>query len=229
MQNPASWKHDFKINLTKDEVDALLQGTMPALNYGGTEGRIWDRGMITPTGAHLRALTEELEARFLDLEKALRSMPDELKFRYSKPQNETKFPNVDLEALKRQFDNAGGRAISAMEQMVQDGSTMKKGAFLVDEASKYINEFVMPPATPPLSANGGGGRGGAGGVHDQQQQKAGAVGGGGGAGAMAQEMMLAAPSVEIAERSWAEARRVAEEKENALKKVMRKNKKLLGL
>ena len=225
LQSPASWKHDFKINLTKDEVDALLKGTMPALHYGGTDGRIWDRGMITPTGAHLRALTEELEARFLDLEGALRAMPDELRFRPSKPQNEIRFPNVDLEALKRQFDNVGGRAVSAMEQMVQDGSTMKKGAFLVDEASKYINEFVMPPVTPPPSATGGGARAGGGGAGQHQHYPPQAAAGG---GLMAPDVMLA-PSVDIAERSWTESRRVADEKENALKKVIRKNKKLLGL
>lgn len=217
LQNPGGWKSDFKINLTKDEVDALLKGSMPAVNYGGQDGRIWDRGMITPTGAHLRALTEELEARFLDLEKALREMPDELRFRPSKPQNEMKFPNLDLEALKRQFENAGGRGVSVMEQMVQDGSTMKKGAFLVDEASKYINEFVMPPVTPPPSAAGTGNvRGG------QQQASGGAAHQGG-------EHVVMQASPDITERHLHEAKRVADEKENALKKIIKKNKKLLGL
>ncbi|KAK1036700.1 hypothetical protein LTR33_016313, partial [Friedmanniomyces endolithicus] len=121
LYNPAFWKADFKINLTKDEVDALLKGTIPAINYGGQGGRVWDRGMITQSGSHLRALTEELEARFLDLEQALREMPEDLRFRPSKPQNETKFPAADLEALKRGFYNFAARGPSVMEQMVQDG------------------------------------------------------------------------------------------------------------
>ncbi|KAK3071143.1 hypothetical protein LTR53_009186 [Teratosphaeriaceae sp. CCFEE 6253] len=212
LHNPAFWKADFKINLTKDEVDALLTGTLPAINYGGQEGRVWDRGMITQSGSHLRALTEELEARFLDLEHALREMPEALRFRPGKPQNELKFPNVDLESLKRSFDNLAARGPSVMEQMVQDGSTMKKGAFLVDEASKYINEFVMPPATPPPSARAG-----------QQQQAT------GGAAVTNGTEQPAAPSLEVAERQLLDARRVAEENEGRLKKLIKKNRKLLGL
>ncbi|KAK1069896.1 hypothetical protein LTR74_004527 [Friedmanniomyces endolithicus] len=219
LYNPAFWKADFKINLTKDEVDALLKGTIPAINYGGQDGRVWDRGMITQSGSHLRALTEELEARFLDLEQALREMPEDLRFRPSKPQNETKFPAADLEALKRGFDNFAARGPSVMEQMVQDGSTMKKGAFLVDEASKYINEFVMPPATPPSSA--GGTRGG--GQQGQQGQQQGQAGG----GAVGEEVV--APSLEIAERQLLDARRLAEENEGRLRKLIKRNKKLLGL
>ena len=217
LQHSTNWKPDFKLNLTKDEVDALLKGTMSAVHYGGDEGRTWSRGMVTPSGAHLRALTEELEARFLELEAALRGMPAELRFRPSKPQNETAFPALDLEALRRQFESGGGRGVSVMEQMVQDGSTMKKGAFLVDEASKYVNEFVMPPVTPPPSAGvAGGGR---------AQAMAGAAG----PAAQGVEAVAQQASPEITERQLQEARRVAEEKENALKKVIKKNKRLLGL
>lgn len=212
LSTPATWK-DFDVSLSKDEVEALLKGTVPGIRYGGADGRLWDRGLVTPSGAHLRALTEELELRFLELEKAIRELPEELRFRPSKPQNEMKFPNLDLEALKRQYENAGGRGVSVMEQMVQDGSTMKKGAFLVDEASKYINEFVMPPATPPPSAGGGG-----------KQQAS-----GGGAQSAASVEPHPPPSVDIAERQLNEARRVADERETALKKVMKKNRKLLGL
>ncbi|KAK1077105.1 hypothetical protein LTR33_008371 [Friedmanniomyces endolithicus] len=219
LYNPAFWKADFKINLTKDEVDALLKGTIPAINYGGQDGRVWDRGMITQSGSHLRALTEELESRFLDLEQALREMPEDLRFRPSKPQNEIKFPAADLEALKRGFDNFAARGPSVMEQMVQDGSTIRKGAFLVDEASKYINEFVMPPATPPSSA--GGTRGG--GQQGQQGQQQGQAGG----GAVGEEVV--APSLEIAERQLLDARRLAEENEGRLRKLIKRNKKLLGL
>ena len=61
-QNPASWKPDFNIKLTRDEVEALLHGKVPCIQYGGEEGRIWDRGIVSPSGAHLRALSHELEA-----------------------------------------------------------------------------------------------------------------------------------------------------------------------
>lgn len=222
LANPASWKTDFNIKLTKDEVDALLKHTVPAIQYGGEEGRIWDRGMVTPSGAHLRALNQELERRFLDLEDALQSMPEELRWRPTKPQNETRFPSFDLEALKRDFENVGARGVSVMEAMVQDGSSMKKGAFLVDEASRYINEFVMPPATPPPSVGGGSNSG------RQQQQQAGAQQQQQQVPAMQTEI-LPAHSVEAAERQLQEARKASDEREANLKKAMKKNKKALGL
>ncbi|KAM0707529.1 hypothetical protein Q7P35_004174 [Cladosporium inversicolor] len=222
LANPASWKTDFNIKLTKDEVDALLKHAVPAIQYGGEEGRIWDRGMVTPSGAHLRALNQELERRFLDLEGALQSMPEELRWRPTKPQNETRFPSFDLEALKRDFENVGARGVSVMEAMVQDGSSMKKGAFLVDEASRYINEFVMPPATPPPSVGGGSNSG------RQQQQQAGAQQQQQQVPTMQTEI-LPAHSVEAAERQLQEARKASDEREANLKKTMKKNKKALGL
>ena len=85
--------------LTKEKVEGLLRGTLPCFRYGGESGSTWDRGMITPSGAHLRALTEELENRVLELEKNLREFSEELKFHPTKPQNEMKFPAFDLENL----------------------------------------------------------------------------------------------------------------------------------
>lgn len=212
------WKSEFNVKLSKDDVDALLTGKIPAVHRGGDDGRTFDRHMITPSGAHLRALTKELEARFLELEKALREMPEELKFRPAKPQNEMKLPSFDLEELKRKYENVGGRGVSVMEQMVQDGSTMKKGAFLVDEASKYINEFVMPPVTPPPSAGSGQTRGGQNATQAGAQQTQHGAGEG-----------PSVPSVDIAERSLTEAKRQADERENALRKMLKKNKRILGL
>jgi CCR4-NOT transcription complex subunit 4 len=228
LQNPAFWKSDFKINLTKDEVDALLNGKIPAVRYGGEDGRIWSRGLVSPTGAHLRALTEELEKRFLELEGWVRELGESGeagKWKPSKPANEVKFPSIDLEALKRSFENGNGvagRGVSVMEQMVQDGSTMKKGAFLVDEASKYINGFVMPPATPPPSSQTAGGTAGGGTSAGTKGQEKGS----GQAHAMENLMR---ESVEIVERQVQEARRMAEEREGALKKVIKRNKRVLGL
>lgn len=213
----AHFKADFKYAPTKEEIDALIKGTIPAIHYGGEDGRILDRGMISPSGAHLRALTEELEKRFLELEKALQDMPEELRFKPTKPQNETKFERMDLEALRRSYENGVQRGASVMEQMVQDGST-KKGAFLVDEASKYINEFVMPPVTPPPQ-------------RQQQQQQHGE-----GKKEQQHTSHLNCPgqagmhfNLAVAERQLNEARRADDERQNSLKKMIKKNKKLLGL
>ncbi|KAF2209384.1 hypothetical protein CERZMDRAFT_47499 [Cercospora zeae-maydis SCOH1-5] len=206
-----NWQTDLKFDLNKNDVEALLTGKVPAIYYGGDEGHVFDRGMIAPSGANLRALTRELETRFLELERALREMPEESRFRPSKPQNDLKLPAIDLEAVKRQYENGSSRGPSVMEQMVQDGATLKKGAFLVDEASKYINEFVMPPVTPPPSA--------------AMQARAHPSATDGTGSAMEQNV----PSAEVAERQLRDAQKNAEERESALRKVVKKNKKLLGL
>ena len=211
LTNPASWRPDFQANLTKKDIEDLLTGKVPAIHYGGEDDRTWTRSTITSTGAHLRALSQALETRVLELEKALREMPEECHFRSPKPQNETKLPTIDLEELRRHFENAGGRGVSMMEQVVQDGSTMKKGAFLVDEASRYLNEFVMPPATAHPSVNTSGGRG---------PSLTGAQAGPG-------ETMV--PNADMAERQLNESKRIAEEKETALRKMIKKNKRILGL
>lgn len=208
------FKKDFHIDLTPAELSSLLKGKVPAIRYGGDDGRIWDRGMVSPTGAHLRALTAELEQRFLELEKAIEDLPEELRYRPAKPQNETRFPSLDLEALRRQFEGSvGGRGVSVMEQMVQDAGAMKKGAFMVDEAARYVNEFVMPPATPPPSTNSM--------ATGKAQQFAGLAADVSG--------ITQGANPEITERQLNEARRVAEERDVALKKVVKKNRKAMGL
>ncbi|GAB7366599.1 hypothetical protein MBLNU230_g8584t1 [Neophaeotheca triangularis] len=230
--NSAFWNGDFKVSLTKNEIDALLKEAAPAVHYSSGGNRSsWGRGVVTPTGAHLRALTEELEQRFLELEAHMRTLPEELRFHTTKPQNELGFPALDLDTMKRAFldrqqlqgrggawgksGGESGRGVSVMEQMVQDGGS-KKGAFLVDEAQRYINEFVMPPAASMAGANGrySGAEG---------QVEAGAQDEASRAGA------AAAVRSGVGERQMADAKRVGEERENALRKMIKKNKKLLGL
>lgn len=206
--NPSDAKN---IHLTKDEINALLTGKVPAIHRSDHP---FDRHMITPSGAHLRALTKELESRFLELEKALREMPEDLHFRPSKPQNEMKLPSVDLEALRRSFEDratgGGGRGVNVMEQMGVEGSGMRKGGFLVDEAGRYVDEFVMPRVgTPTTMANGSGA-----GANGQQQR--------------AEDVVQGPVSVDIAERRVGEARRMAEEREGQLRKVVKRNKKVAG-
>jgi CCR4-NOT transcription complex subunit 4 len=232
-----NWRADFKLNLSKNEVDDLRAGRYPAINYSElhSENNPWERGMVTSSGAHLRALTTDLESRFVELEQALRHMPHGFHFKPGKPQNEAKFSSIDLAALAREYDDAasggarggGGnaRGPNVMEQMVQDGANLRKGAFLVDEASRYINEFVMPPVTPPPASSSNHGHGGAG--------KGGKQGSGNGSqGGHGQQHNLAehaVPSLEVAERQLLEAKRQADEREVALKKQIKKNKRSLAL
>ncbi|KAK5163882.1 uncharacterized protein LTR77_010276 [Saxophila tyrrhenica] len=218
-------QEDGKLNLTLDNVRALLSGAVPAHRYGGTDNRIWDRGYVTPFGTHVRALPQEQEERLLELERAVYGKPEDYRFKPSKPQNEIVFPDVDLRAVEREFENVSGRGVSVMEQMVQDQSTMRKGAFLVDEASRYINEFVMPPATPPPSAGAvpSGSIVGGMGVTGAQMAQGQAVDG------AAAQAGVAMPNMAFLEQQLSVARKEVEEREKQLKKAMNKNRKALGL
>lgn len=220
--NPEWWNPNLKVNLTGDEITGLLNGTTPAIHYGGDGQRLWNRGMVTPTGVHLRALTAELEMRFLELEEAMRKLPEDLKFRPSKPQNEFRFPKVDLQGALAELENKG-HGVSVMEQMVQDGSGMKKGAFLVDEAGRYLDGFVMPPVTVAMTSEAG--------------ADAGDINNSGGGGVakstkVSREHPPRPPPAQLeayAERALAEARKSVEDGEATLRKAMKKNRKILGL
>ena len=75
----------------------------------------------------------------------------------------------------------------------------KKGSFLVGNAEGYINEFVMPVNS---MRNG----------HEERE-----------------DLDLVKKSLDELERLWGDARRVAEEKEGQVRKVIKRNRKLAGL
>ncbi|KAL1306305.1 hypothetical protein AAFC00_004388 [Neodothiora populina] len=157
---------------------------------------------------------------------------------------EDEFPRIDLVKLKRvleEFERYGGRRdANAMEKAVEEGS--KKGSFLVDTAGKYVNEFVLPtygaPSVAGLATHSGNapvgvGVGGVGATsavaklgpgaaplvgENQQQMEGGAV-----------QDMRAGLSVHEAEKMLSEAKKVLEEREAQLRKVVKRNRKLVGL
>lgn len=155
------------------------------------------------------------------------------------------FPRIDLIKLKRvleEFERYGGRRdANAMEKAVEEGS--KKGSFLVDTAGKYVNEFVLPTYGAPSVA----------GVANNGNAAVG-LGAGGGLGATSVVAKLGpgpfvsgvgvegpntadgsvpqqrvGMSVQGAERMLAEAKRVLEEREAQFRKVVKRNRKLVGL
>lgn len=158
---------------------------------------------------------------------------------------EDEFPRIDLIRLKKlleEYERYGGRRdANAMEKAVEEGS--KKGSFLVDTAGKYVNEFVLPTygapgagvsngsgvGNPPVGVGAGGvgatsavaklGPGAAPASHvDGQHLDGGAV----------QDIRIGL-SVPEAERLLNEAKKVQEEKEAQLRKMVKKNRKLVGL
>lgn len=229
---PRSLQKNPEIKIHPNQLYSMLSNHH-GLHYGGEDDRIWSRGVITPGGAHLRHLEEALENRFIELEKELRTRPMELQYH---PLPNTKlppggldaeFPQFDLIAYKREVEVMEGRKRdpNAMEKAVEEGS--KKGSFLVDTAGKYVNEFVMPPvpiiAPPPPAA---------GSAFSKPAAAAAAAAVDSGAVALeAAQLKNGGPvlSVEEAERVLVEARKVAEEREAQLRRLVKRNRKLVGM
>ncbi|PNS14963.1 hypothetical protein CAC42_2192 [Sphaceloma murrayae] len=192
--------------LYADELKRILK-TGELFRYGGNDNRIWSQGCVTPGGVHLRYLESELEERFGQLERDLGSLPRDAIFRPDRTRTYTgvnvteQLPSVDLEGMKRDLDGGAVRTreANAMEKAVEEGS--KKGSFLVGNAEIYLNEFVLPVVSQ--------GRGGEGKNRDDGQKRKGGL--------------------EELERQLSAARKVAEEKEAALRKVIKRNRKLVGL
>ncbi|KAK8217400.1 hypothetical protein M8818_001156 [Zalaria obscura] len=221
---PRSLKRNPDVNILPEQLASMMAKQHP-LRYGGEDGRIWSRGCITPGGAHLRHLEASLEERFLDLEKSFRALPEELRYHPLTGQNiksiANEFPRIDLDALRREFESGAqrGRDANAMEKAVEEGQ--KKGSFLVDTAGKYVNEFVMPPV-PVSPGTAAGAKVGAGVTKDGAYKDAAAV--------MAEQRERQTPlSLEEAERLLSDARKITEEKEAAVRRLIKGNRKKLGM
>ncbi|KAG8629457.1 hypothetical protein KVT40_003322 [Elsinoe batatas] len=195
---PAPFEHKTLNRLLKD-------GT--PFRYGGGDDRIWSQGCVTPDGAHLRYLESELEERYWQLEQDFAHIPQSWRY---KPDRTRKWngvniydelPYVDLETLRAELENGGGRRreANAMEKAVEEGS--KKGSFLVGNAEAYINEFVMPVVRDRMSRPGQEGK-----AEGEEKR-----------------------SLEEIEKALVLARKVAEQKEAELRKVIKKNRKVVGL
>ncbi|KAG9807061.1 hypothetical protein KCU77_g21558, partial [Aureobasidium melanogenum] len=139
--------------LKKEDIDVLLSGRAwrPVTDE---QQRLWERLVISPSGAIIRHMEPQFEERFLAMEAMNRQLPENLKFhpiQHSNTPTDLDFPAVDIALLRREFEGAPNgnrhRSANAMEKAVEEGS--KKGSFLVDTAGKYVNEFIMPPV--PLS------------------------------------------------------------------------------
>ncbi|PSK54815.1 hypothetical protein B9Z65_3904 [Elsinoe australis] len=193
--------------LYPDELKRMLKNS-ELFRYGGNDNRIWSQGCVTPHGAHLRYLEAELEERYGLLERDVRALPPQMVFhadktrRYNGVNVHEELPSVDLEAMRRDLESGGVRTreANAMEKAVEEGS--KKGSFLVGNAEQYINEFVMPV------------------VRDGRAQER--------EGRDGEEQAGKKMGLEELEKALVQARKAAEEKEAALRKVIKKNRKMMG-
>lgn len=185
-------------DLKKEDIEALVSGQ--AWRPSAEDQRLWERLMVSPTGAVIRHMEPSLEDRFLAMEALNAALPEPLRFHPPTPRSGsgTTFPSLDLAALHRELDGFPSRTANAMEKAVEEGS--KKGSFLVDTAGKYVNEFIMPPVavTPPNE-------------RAVEEQRDGVLG--------AEEL----------ERRLTEAKRVAEEREQGLRRLVKRNRKVVGM
>ncbi|KEQ73217.1 hypothetical protein M436DRAFT_46854 [Aureobasidium namibiae CBS 147.97] len=194
--------------LQKEDIDVLLSGNAwrPMTDE---QQRLWERLVISPSGTIIRHMEPQLEERFLAMEAMNRQLPENLRFhpiQHSNTPTDVDFPAVDINVLRREFEGASNgnrhRSANAMEKAVEEGS--KKGSFLVDTAGKYVNEFIMPPVplSPPSEKT----------VKEEQQRDKNHI-----------------VSVEDLERRLTEARRFADDKEAGLRRLVKRNRKVIGL
>jgi CCR4-NOT transcription complex subunit 4 len=194
--------------LQKEDIDVLLSGSAwrPMTDE---QQRLWERLVISPSGTIIRHMEPQLEERFLAMEAMNRQLPENLKFhpiQHSNTPTDLDFPAVDINVLRREFEGASTgnrhRSANAMEKAVEEGS--KKGSFLVDTAGKYVNEFIMPPVplSPPNEKA----------IKEEQQRDKNQI-----------------VSVEDLERRLTEARRFADDKEAGLRRLVKRNRKVIGL
>ncbi|KAK4984838.1 transcriptional repressor general negative regulator of transcription subunit 4 [Elasticomyces elasticus] len=231
----ATMSLDPLASLSDDQTRQLLDGT-GGVKYGGEDGRLWSRGLITPEGKHLRALSEELEARFVELEKRAKELDDACKFHAAANGTGVSitFPTLDLEReleIRRaeasvgglSANNRGGRQSKKAREMAEEEVARRGlGPAMLDEVARFVNGFVMPTyPTPPVSAGAAASQAIPTGRTQDGQAVAGAVAGGTGVGV--------GTSVDVMVRLLDEAKRVAEEKEGALRRVVKRNRKLVGM
>lgn len=189
-----------------------------AVHLGGSDGRIWSRSYFSPRGAYLTCLEPALEQRYCSLEHEVHATPEPLRFRPPVAKPSVDLPHVDVESIQRGVpvqDRA--RDANAMEKAVEEGS--KKGSFLVGNAEQYVNEFIMPVfrSLPP-------GDGAVQPVGTDTLALATTPKKNRGA-----NLNAASLSPEVLERMIADAKRVAEDTDGQLRRLMKKNRKLLGL
>ena len=214
-----SLKRNPEVQMAPDQYRTMFAVQKP-VRYGGEDRRVWSRGCVSPGGAHLRHLEKELEDRYLQLEQELRAIPEELRFHPSlNPKIPggsiyTEFPRLNVEGIKRSLDTSEypSREPNAMEKAVEEGS--KKGSFLVGHAELYINEFVMP-VSPAKSATRA--------VNNPRDVAIPHE-----EGAFDHATISSAQSLDELERVLADAKKITEDREGQLRKLIKKNRKTMG-
>jgi CCR4-NOT transcription complex subunit 4 len=197
-------------DLTQEDIKLLRAGQVwRARPFTDDQHRLWDREMVSPSGTIIRHMEPAHEDRFLALEMSDSKIPENLRFhpiQHSNTPTNLGFPKVDLAAIARDTEGASDgtrhRSANAMEKAVEEGS--KKGSFLVDTAGKYVNEYIIPPVlvSPPTEK-----------VIKEEQQRD-------------KDQHLNADELE---HKLNDARRIADEKESSLRRMVKKNRKVAGM
>ena len=227
---------DRPISLTEKDHAALA--AKEPLHLGGEDGRQWSRAFVTPSQNVLRALSQDDEARYIELEKSIRSDGKPTKFIPSRKGGTGVEAQLPLVTDFFVADNPDPPANPSVEG--REGSA-------TDDVMKYLNQMIppTPSTTGSIGSDGGDYRtsyartmGSSGGSLSRidpasasnTQNTASAntsIGANANANAGRSAQLLSTANVKEAETAWLDSKKKTERLERELNALIKRNRKLL--
>jgi len=136
--------------LTNEELAKLDAGE--AVRRGGENGRVFSRVMVTPSHKAIRALSKELEEKYLDLEVQVNATKPPTKYTH-------KNMNANVASVQFLVEDILKEAAAQLLQPLDPATGTPAGphpqaganpeaAVYGDDALAYLNQFILPPVAP---------------------------------------------------------------------------------
>lgn len=136
--------------LTNEELEKLDAGE--AVRRGGENGRVFSRVMVTPSHKAIRALSKELEEKYLDLEVQVNATKPPMKYTHKNMNANVASVQFLVEDILKEaaaqllqpLDPATGTPVGPHPQ----AGANPEAAVYGDDALAYLNQFILPPVAP---------------------------------------------------------------------------------
>jgi len=136
--------------LTNEELAKLDAGS--AVRRGGENGRVFSRVMVTPSHKAIRALSQELEEKYLELEVQVNASKPPMKYTHKNMNANGAAAQFLVEDILKEaaaqllqpLDPATGTPLAPHSQ----AGTNAEAAVYGDDALLYLNQFILPPVAP---------------------------------------------------------------------------------
>jgi CCR4-NOT transcription complex subunit 4 len=138
------------IPLTKAELAKLDAGE--AVRRGGEGGRSFSRVMLTPSRKALRALSQEQEDRYLELEASVAATKPPYKYTHKSSTIDMQYlvDNILLEAGAQMLQPPKAAPVAAT---TQPNNNVEIQTVYGDDALRFLNQYILPTPVPSASAS----------------------------------------------------------------------------